>query len=51
MPEGHTAEMSFFSVKGLAVGTGMPTGGLVRGGIDLAVEAVVVRAPTKDLIA
>ena len=37
--------------RGLAVGAGMPTGGLLRGGIDLAVKAIVVRAPTKDLIA
>ena len=47
----HHADSSFLGVEGLAVGAGMPTGGLLRGGIDLAVKAIVVRAPTKDLIA
>jgi len=47
----HHADSSFLGVEGLAVGTCMPTGGLLRGGIDLAVKAIVVRAPTKDLIA
>ena len=47
----HHSQNSFLSVEGLAVGTGMPTGGLLRGGIDLAVKAIVVRAPTENLIA
>ena len=51
MPEGHTAEMSFLSVEGLAVGSGMPTGGLLNDGVRLASETFVVSAPTKDLIA
>ena len=47
----HHADSSSLGVEGLAVGAGMPTGGLLSGGVDLAVEAFVVRAPVEDLIA